>query len=59
MAKKSGKSTGGKTCTCNKCLLEAHSIPGTTHRRCSGNAENNTPRPKGENIPGANRGRWE
>lgn len=58
MSKKSGKSTGAKTCTCNKCLIEAHSIPGTTHRRCPGQPEQPL-RGKGQNIPSANRGRWE
>ena len=59
MAKKTKRETGAKKCTCNKCLLEAHSIPGTTHRRCSGNSENNTPRAKSNGIPGAERGQWE
>lgn len=48
-----------KTCVCTKCLLEANSISNTTHRRCSGNPDNNTPRPKGENIPGNQRGKWQ
>jgi hypothetical protein len=59
MSKKQSKDTGAKKCTCNKCLLEAHSIPGTYHRRCSGNSENNTPRPKSDYIPAAERGKWE
>ena len=58
MAKKS-RNTGAKKCVCSKCLLEAHSIPGTPHRRCSGNSENNTPRAKSNYIPAAERGNWE
>ena len=58
MAKKS-RNTGAKKCMCNKCGLEAHSIPGTAHRRCSGNLENNTPRAKSNYIPAVERGKWE
>jgi hypothetical protein len=58
MAKKA-RSTPAKTCECDKCgLVDRSAIPGSTHRRCSGNAEANDRKPKGSNIPVANRGRW-
>ena len=55
---KNKRDAGSKKCTCNKCGLECVSIPGKPHRRCSGNLENNTPRPKSDYIPGAERGVW-
>lgn len=48
-----------KNCTCTKCGAEAHTVPGTQHRRCSGNSENNTLRDKRDKLEGANRGKWE
>lgn len=57
MAKKTHNS-GAKTTTCNKCLHQAHSIPGTVHRRCPGQPDQPL-RPKHEGIEGSQRGRWE
>lgn len=58
MANKNKNAAGAKNCKCNKCGWETHSIPGRTHRRCSGNLEGNTPRPKSDYIPGPERGIW-
>lgn len=55
---KAKRDSGAKKCTCNKCGLEAHSIPGKVHRRCSGNLENNTPRDKSCGIAPSERGQW-
>lgn len=46
-----------KVCTCNKCGVEAHSVPGKVHRRCGGQ-EGAEIRPKHKGIEPANRGRW-
>jgi len=55
--------TGCKACMCNKCGMEAHSMPNTPHRRCTGEMAqgDNKPlsRPKHDLLPGAQRGRWE
>ena len=61
MASKNKKnlSGGAKKCVCSVCLLECNStIADTPHRRCSGNSENNTIRPKSELIPANARGKW-
>lgn len=52
------KDTGAKKCVCDKCMFEGHAIPNKVHRRCSGNAESNTPRRKGDPIPKPERGIW-
>lgn len=58
MSKKS-RSTPAKFCTCNKCkLTDRSSIPGSPHRRCSGNPDSNAPRRKGDPLPGAQKGTW-
>ena len=46
-------------CVCDKCGAKAHSIPGSAHRRCSGNPENSKPVEKHCNIPAAHRGEWQ
>lgn len=56
--KGSSRSTGAKDNTCSKCSAKCHGIPGKQHRRCSGQPEQ-APRPKHENLPGADRGRWQ
>jgi hypothetical protein len=57
MAKKN-HSSGAKTTTCNKCLHQAHAIPGSQHRRCPGGPDQPI-RAKHEAIPSNQRGRWE
>lgn len=56
--KGSNRSTGAKDCECNKCGAKAHAIAGKNHRRCSGQPEQ-APRHKHENLPSADRGRWQ
>ena len=56
MAKKT-QNAGAKEATCDKCKTTAHAIPGTQHRRCSGNPDQ-PPRAKHDNIAGNLRGRW-
>ena len=34
MAKKRFRNSGAKNCKCDKCGVEAHSIPDTYHRKC-------------------------
>lgn len=46
-----------KVCTCSKCSNKAHTIPGTTHRRCPGQLEQAIV-PKHEGIEPAKRGTW-
>ncbi len=36
MSRKRTKSTGVKTCKCDKCEMELISVPGKRHRRCPG-----------------------
>lgn len=52
-------SSGAKRCKCDKCEVEAHSIPGTTHRRCVGSPNEGTIRPRHDKLPGASRGTWQ
>jgi hypothetical protein len=48
-----------KPSTCNKCLNQAHAVPGTVHRRCPGQPDQPI-RPKHQGIePASGRGRWE
>lgn len=54
---KKNTNAGAKEATCDKCGTKAHSIPGTQHRRCSGQMDQ-APRAKHENIAGNLRGRW-
>lgn len=56
--KKNNRSTGAKDSKCDKCGATAHAIPNKQHRRCSGQPEQ-APRHKHENLPGADRGRWQ
>lgn len=55
--------TVAKNCTCNKCLVEAHAIPNSRHRRCPGSApsegESVKLRAKDGKIPFVQRGKWE
>lgn len=46
-----------KECTCSKCGLTTHSIPGTKHRRCTGHENATSTRPKHSAAP-AGRGTW-
>lgn len=56
MAKNHTPST--KTVTCNKCLIQAHSVSGKVHRRCPGQPDQPL-RPKHQGIEPNQRGRWE
>ena len=51
-----------KDCVCDKCGAEGHSIPGTYHRRCTGQAHSGegsvSLRPKHDNLELAHRGKW-
>lgn len=56
-------SVGAKNCKCSKCSAEAHSVPGTQHRRCTGSPlaegqEVATLRPKHEKLESIHRGTW-
>lgn len=57
MGRKRDGNVGGKPCKCDKCNAEANSIPGTMHRRCSGNPDAAI-RAKHDALPSANKGRW-
>jgi len=58
MANRNKASVGMKDSTCSKCLIQAHSVPGTHHRRCPGQPDQPL-RGRGENLPSESRGRWE
>lgn len=57
MAVKNKNAAGMKKCVCSACLIEEHSIPGTTHRRCPGQADQPL-RKKGDYIAVVSRGTW-
>lgn len=40
MAQKKARLTPAKNSACSNCKAQAHAIPNTPHRRCSGNSEN-------------------
>lgn len=46
-----------KICTCNKCGVTAHAVPGKDHRRCGGSPDAAI-RPKHQNLP-ETRGQWQ
>ncbi len=58
MSSRRNHTANSKQCTCNLCLVQAVSTPGTRHRRCGGTADA-APRKKHDNLPSANRGVWE
>ncbi len=47
-----------KKCMCDKCGVEGVSRPGSHHRRCSGQADAPI-RAKHQNLPSADRGKWQ
>jgi hypothetical protein len=59
---KEKRPTGAQKCVCSKCGFEAHTIPGTHHRRCPGRkpaaGEELSLRPKIGKLAGSARGKW-
>jgi len=47
-----------KKCVCNLCGAEAHSVPDSQHRRCSGITGKSEPVEKYQCIPPPQRGKW-
>ncbi len=60
MNKTSTGSASTVKCRCDKCGIEAMSIPNTQHRRCPGGLTESgaEPRPKNKKLPGNQRGEW-
>lgn len=54
---KTGKPMNTKTCTCDKCGAEAHTIQNTIHRRCPGEDKKEA-RPKYDRLPSNQCGKW-
>lgn len=55
---KTGNPMVVRKCTCDKCGIEAHTVPETTHRRCPGSSENKDLRDKSNKLPSNERGKW-
>jgi hypothetical protein len=55
--RKAKKSNPAKSCKCDRCDLEAHSIPETTHRNCGG-GPGASPRGYSNRLEGSKRGTW-
>lgn len=56
MSSRRTKTSGVKSCTCDRCGLELISVPGKKHRRCGGEV-GAKPRPKHSPHNGV-RGTW-
>jgi len=57
MANRNPKPNPATACICDKCELECHSIPDSTHRNCGG-GKGAKPRPYHDRLDAAARGKW-